>query len=141
MADDWQKVDGAGDDDNTKECQYCGETIKKAAIKCRHCGEGLKKRKKRGPGAAVRKTIDDAANLSLIMAILGILVCPLTLIVAIIKGNEAKRMALRNRMPVPGGASAGIMIGWIFGILNLVSILLVVVLFAVAAGAAASQGR
>ncbi len=27
--------------EETKKCQYCGETILKIAIKCKHCGSNL----------------------------------------------------------------------------------------------------
>ncbi len=118
-----------------KECRYCGEEIRKAAIKCRHCGEHLKK--KRGGGSAMaRKQIDDAANLALIMGIVGIVACPITLPIAIYKGNEAKRRALAARIPVPGAATAGIILGWVFISINVLVIVGMVFMFAVIIAAA-----
>ena len=84
--------DPESDGSEMKECRYCGEEIRKAAVKCRHCGEHLKRRPGGGRGnVVVRKQIDDAATLALIMAIIGIVACPITLPIGIIKGNEAKR--------------------------------------------------
>lgn len=123
------------DDSETKECRFCGEEIRKAAIKCRHCGEHLKQRPG-GGDARIRKQIDDAATMALIMAIIGIVACPITLPIGIIKGNEAKRRAIAAGIAVPGGATAGIIIGWLFISLNVLAILAVVLLFVVAIVAA-----
>lgn len=114
-----------------KECEYCGEWIKSAATKCRHCGELLGKARRNSPVAPAKK-IEDAATLSLIMGVLAFVVCPLLAIVGIIKGNEAKRLSLGARVPVPGMATAGLIMSWVTIVLNVIVICLFLIVFVVA---------
>ncbi len=112
----------------TKSCPVCAEEILAEAVKCKHCGEYLEGRRGRPrtdrvPGR--RRPITDrnshagvaaqeTGNLSLIFGILAILVCGLIFgPLAIVKGNEAKRQAALARIPAPGGATAGVILGWI----------------------------
>jgi hypothetical protein len=42
---------GGGGGGDTKDCKYCGESIKRVAKKCKYCGEFLDKRLSRGRGS------------------------------------------------------------------------------------------
>jgi hypothetical protein len=59
-------------------------------------------------------------------------VCPLLAIVGIIKGNEAKRLSLGAQVPVPGMATAGIIMSWVTIVLNVLVIGLFIIIFVVA---------
>ncbi|RMG12535.1 MAG: hypothetical protein D6731_13600 [Planctomycetota bacterium] len=66
----------------------------------------------------------------MILGLLAFLVIPLLGPFAIGKGNEAKRLALRARAPVPTGATVGLVLGWLATVgLVLGAILLLAVFF------------
>ena len=130
-----------GDDmeNDSKPCPACGETIRKAAIKCRHCGEQLKQQPQaRGQEA---RAMEDAANMSMILGIVGLVVCAFTGPFAIMKANEAKRLAQRARLPVSGAATAGLVLGWIATILLILSVLITVGMFVLILVAGVAGGR
>ncbi len=118
-------------------CPFCGEGIAPGAYKCGHCGSTL--RAGAGAGAVTRTggaspaDMTNAANLSLALGVLGWFVCALLGPIAIIKGNEARRLAYEYGVEPPGTATAGLVLGWLLTIGMLVGVLFMLFAFAVAA--------
>lgn len=119
-------------------CPYCGEEIHSRVPKCPHCGEQLGR-----PGAAMGRdpAIDSAATLSLVLGLVGILLCALAGPFAIWQGGIAQQKARAAGVDTPGTATAGIILGWITVALFVLSLLFVCVVFGLmGAGAAAGAG-
>lgn len=111
-------------------CPYCGEQIKKEAHKCPHCGEGLGQR----PGRSyVDPGIESAATLSLVLGLVGILLCCMAAPFAIWQASVARQKAVAAGVPTPGTATAGAILGWISVALTGLVILFYCVIFGVAA--------
>ncbi|RMG12796.1 MAG: hypothetical protein D6731_13200 [Planctomycetota bacterium] len=119
-----------------RPCPYCGEAIRAEAIKCRHCGERLEGGKR--PRGQASQQIEQAATLSLVFGLISLLVCQCLAPLAIIKGNEAARLAAASREPTPGTATAGKVLGWISLAIVGLSVLVYggVIAFALVAGTA-----
>lgn len=112
----------------TKSCPYCGAVVKVDIKKCPQCREFLDPSARPGaveqprpqlqPGGGLSRAEYEAnslANQSLAYAIVG-LIFPCLLILqmqAITRGNKAKEAARAAQVPIPGNASAGVMLGYL----------------------------
>lgn len=143
---DPSELDDLDDDDDTRECPDCAERIKARARVCRFCGWGREQSSKgkvpsakrghmrsRDPGSPAAVS---AATSSLVLGILGLLVCGILAPFAILQANASARYARIARVPTPGTATAGLILGWIQ-----VGYFLLVVLWVVAAGGLAATLR
>lgn len=70
-------------------------------------------RRRRQRDARLIPHVESAATTSLVLGLVGLLVCGLAAPFAILKGNEARDMARRARVPTPAGATAGVVLGWL----------------------------
>jgi len=93
-------------------------------------------RSRGGADPAARARVESAANMALIFGILSIAVIALVGPIAIIKGNEATRLARRARISVPGTATAGLVMGWIATVLMILVFGMFLLLFVGVLGAA-----
>lgn len=119
-------------------CPYCGEELQSRVSKCPHCGEQLGQ-----PGAAYGRDpgIDSAATLSLVLGLIGILLCAFAGPFAIWQGGIASQKARAAGVATPGTATAGIILGWITVALFVLGLLFFCAIFGLGmAGAAAGGG-
>lgn len=79
--------------------------------------------------------MDSAATTALVLGIVS-LFCALAAPFAIWQGNVATGLARQARVSVPGGATVGIVLGWIVCGLTVLVIALYVAIFATLLGAA-----
>jgi len=87
----------------------CGEV---EWIESRERSTPRKKRrtkKRRGPN---RGRIESEANTALVLGIVALVACGLAGPFAISKANEVTRQARQARIPVPGAATGGLIMGW-----------------------------
>lgn len=56
--------------------------------------------------------VGSLATTSLVFGLLGLFLCGLLAPLAIMKGNEARRLAIRARVALPTSATAGVALGW-----------------------------
>jgi uncharacterized membrane protein YvbJ len=94
-------------------CENCGNDISDQAYACPKCGHP---RASRGPaGATAARRTEGTAIASLVLGILGIVMCPLILsIAAIVLGSQAKaKIAAERGLEGEQLAKAGIVLGWI----------------------------
>ncbi len=89
-------------------CSSCGSQIAIDAVACPSCGRPQAGR------AAPRRT-DGQAIASLILGIVGLIMCPLIpSIIAVIVGNQAKtRLAMDPSLQGEELARVGVILGWI----------------------------
>jgi len=108
-------------------CPSCGHQVSEAAVTCPNCGHPL------GGRAAGENT--QGAVASLVLGIVSFVIWPVGIVtapLAIIFGNKAKREARAN--PGTGGegmATAGRILGWVWGGLALLIIAIIVITVAV----------
>jgi predicted small lipoprotein YifL len=73
-----------------------------------------RRRKKRGPKRGLsRGRIESEANTALVLGIVALVACGLAGPFAISKANEVTRQARQARIPVPGAATGGLVMGWL----------------------------
>jgi hypothetical protein len=102
---------GAGAQLRTVPCPCCREPIEPAARRCPFCGEQV------APAAlsplASDASVDSPATLSLVLGLVGILVCGLAAPFAIWQAGVARQRATALGVAVPGTATAGAILGWV----------------------------
>jgi hypothetical protein len=94
------------------------------------------KRRRPEDNPRLRGQMESAATMSLVLGLLAFAVLPLIGPFAIMKGNEASKLARRIRVPAPGTATAGVILGWIATIgmiLGLLAVAFLVVMVIAAA--------
>lgn len=131
VVDEPEVVETAG---ATRACPMCGEQVPVKATKCRFCGEQISDKKSR------RILAPHRGVLILVLGLLSWLVCPFVGVAAWFMGTHDLQEMDAGRMDDEGRAltQAGRIIGLIFLILGVVSLLIVGGLFAIAlVGAAA----
>lgn len=69
-----------------------------------------KKKRRRGPSPA---QINSEANTALVLGLVALVACGIAGPFAISKANQVTRQARQARMPVPGAATGGLIMGWI----------------------------
>jgi hypothetical protein len=88
-------------------CRRCGEQID-PGIRCPNCGWAE-------PAAPVHRSNDGRAVASLVLGIVGLVICPVVpSVIAIVVGNEARaRLADEPETAGASLARAGVILGWI----------------------------
>lgn len=119
----------------TVPCPYCGERIRPRASKCQFCGEHLQQGQvaRGGTHGGSDPSVDNAATISLVLGLVGILFCGLAAPFAIWQAGVAKQRALALGIPVPGTATAGAILGWVVVALMVLGVLFVFLIFGLAA--------
>ncbi len=120
--------------EDLKPCPFCGERIKKTAVKCRFCGQFLDQELKTTLEAGQPKGEVKEANDALIMSIIGLFCFGIILgPIAISKGTKALNIIKSDPgYTGKGKATAGIVIGiidlvgWLAGMIIRNSVILVV---------------
>ena len=123
----WVKNDGCNQpgcakEEDTKACPFCGETIKKSAIKCKHCGNYLDKTIETYAGPSQNA---QGAVAALVCGLIGLFLFGFILgFVAIGQGNKALKQieanpALKGQGMAKAGKVIGIIdiIGWVIAII------------------------
>jgi hypothetical protein len=90
-------------------CASCGTQLSNSAVTCPSCG-----RPQAAAFAAPRRT-DGQAIASLVLGIVGLIMCPLIpSIIAVILGNQAKaRLAMSPDLQGEELARVGVILGWV----------------------------
>ncbi|MCA8923504.1 MAG: hypothetical protein KDD82_16935 [Planctomycetes bacterium] len=130
-------------------CHYCEGQIPLAGqtpggrATCPHCG--VQADVPQAPGGArppaprpsqqrpAVAAVADAGNTALLLGILGFVLCQVLGPFAIMKGNQARAYAYEAGVPVPGTATAGLVLGWITTILLILTLGLFCMIFGLAA--------
>lgn len=124
------------------QCPACGEDVPVDASRCSHCGERLGEKRSRSSGnSQLAAQARSEATTSMILGLVGFLACQLAGPFAIMKANEAKRLAQRARIPLPGEATAGLVLGWISTGILILTVLMVGFFFVLAMAGAVASGR
>ncbi|MCA8920973.1 MAG: DUF4190 domain-containing protein [Planctomycetes bacterium] len=71
-----------------------------------------RRRRRETPSPRLLSQLDSASTAALVLGVAS-LVCALAAPFAIWQGSVAQRLARQARVPTPGGATAGLVIGWI----------------------------
>lgn len=71
--------------------------------------ERKRRKKRRGPSKA---RVESEANTALVLGLVALVACGLAGPFAISKANEVTRLARQARVPVPGAATGGLIMGW-----------------------------
>lgn len=115
----------------------CGELrVLRPEVPTREGREGRKdgrgkrqgaKRRRRSPDANLARRLTEQANLALVLGLVSVCACGLAAPFALNAAREATRLARRGRLPVPAGATVGLVGGGI-GLVGLALGILVIVL-------------
>tara|TARA_R110002072_G_scaffold54260_2_gene142445 strand:+ start:293 stop:682 length:390 start_codon:yes stop_codon:yes gene_type:complete len=97
------------DEHGTCSATGCGEVEWVESRERSTPGKKRRAKKRRGPS---RGRIESEANTALVLGIVALVACGLAGPFAISKANEVTRQARQARIPVPGAATGGLIMGW-----------------------------
>ena len=109
-----------------KKCPFCGADIPYNALVCRFCGERLEAPAQGYGYSAPAKT--GSQTLTLVMGILGFFCLPLGIVAIILWANHRSKVKRGLAQP-DGAATAGMVLGFVSVVINIIAIIAFVVIW------------